>query len=216
MGMEGDAADLLMKECIHIAEATAQMLGKGLIGTVKTGKNVAAFFYALSHSPDKLKGKTSMQKFIRSCGGSAATAVPIAEKDVKEFTALAKSYAIPCTPVKLKGRTDGVADMLIRAQDASSVNRILERLGYPAVGKEQETKTPKKSESRDPQGPSSERRGSGLTSSEETRTMDTTSDRPSIRGRLAYFAAQEQETHKAPQGPEIPIKNKRGGHSHVD
>lgn len=207
MSMEGEASDLMIKECIHIGEATTQLAAKAVTGAAKTLKNVAAFFLALSKDPSKLRGKTGMTSFIRNCGG-AATAVPIKDGDVKKFMSLAKPYGIPCTPVKLKNRTDGISDMLVRPQDASSVNRILERLGYPPLGKGKEAEQPKKSESRDLQEPSLERRGSGLSSSPETMETGST-EKPSIRGRMAYFAAQDKERPKAPVGPEIPIKRGR-------
>lgn len=208
MGMEGEASDLMIKECIQIAEATAQLAAKAVAGTAKTLKNVAAFFFALSKDPGRLRGKTSMTNFIRNCGG-AATAVPIKDEDMKKFMKLARSYGIPCTPVKLKNRGGGIADMLVRPQDASSVNRILERLGYPSMGKEKEAEPTKKSGSRVPQEPSLERRGSGLSSSTETMETGSLAEKPSIRGRMAYFAAQGKETPKAPVGPEIPMKHGR-------
>lgn len=192
----------MIKECIRIAEATTQLAAKGLAGSAKMLKNIAALFFALSKDPSKLRGKTSMTNFIRNCGG-AATAVPIKDGDVKAFMKMAKSYGIPCAPVKFKNR-DGVSDLLVRPQDASSVNRILERLGYPPTDRAKESEPPKKSEPRAPQGPSSERRGSGLTSSPET-TETCSSEKPSIRGRMAYFAAQT----KAPAGPEIPMEHGR-------
>lgn len=206
MGMEGEAADLLVKECIQIAEATLKLGGAG-------AKNVAAFFYALSKEPHKLKGMTNMEKFAKNCDGPAKP-VPVKQEDLKKFSDLAKSYGVLCAPVKLKNRADNMGDMLVRPQDAPRVNRILERMGYPTL-KEQETEPPKNSESRAPQEPSLEQRGSGWSSSPETRT-DTTSDRPSVKGRLAYYAAQKQSEHRPPQGPEIPIKKFRGGHSRVD
>lgn len=93
--MEGEAADLLAKQCIQIAEATAKLAGSG-------AKNLVAFLYALSKNPHKLQGKTKMQTFIKGCNG-AARVFPIRKEDIREFGKYAKQYKLLWAPIKEKG-----------------------------------------------------------------------------------------------------------------
>lgn len=190
MGMEGDAADLLAKQCIQIAEATAKLAGSG-------AKNLVALLYAMAKHPHKLQGKTQMQTFLKSCSG-AARVFPIRQEDMGRFGKFARQYGILWAPIKEK--RSGTVDIMARAEDASAINRIFERMGYglPTV----EVKRPKNAEPRTPQDRDSGRRGSGLQNTEPPPSQTSTDkDRPSVRGRLAHYS-QEIKTKQ----PTAPVK----------
>lgn len=181
MGMEGEAADLLAKQCIQIAEATAKLAGSG-------AKNLVAFLYALAKHPHKLQGKTKMQTFIKGCNG-AARVFPIRQEDVRKFGKYAKQYKLLWASIKDKGT--GTMDIVARAEDASAISRIFERMGYglPTQGKEDGQS--KNAEPRTPQDRDSGRRGSGLQNTERPpNPTSTDKDRPSVRGRLAHYSQE--------------------------
>lgn len=188
--MEGDAADLLAKQCIQIAEATAKLAGSG-------AKNLVAFLYALSKNPHKLQGKTKMQTFIKGCNG-AARVFPIRKEDIREFGKYAKQYKLLWAPIKEKGA--GTVDIVARAEDASAINRIFERMGYALPGQERGAEPLKNAEPRTPQDRDSGRRGHGLQNTERPPSQTSTSkDRPSVRGRLAHYS--EEIKLKPPAAP---------------
>lgn len=188
MGMEGDAADLLARQCIQIAEATAKLAGSG-------AKNLVAFLYAMAKHPHKLQGKTKMQTFLKSCNG-AAKVFPIKQEDIRKFGKLAKQYGILWAPIKEK--RSGTVDIIARAEDASAINRIFERMGYSLPAQEQGK--PKNAEPRTPQERDSGRRGSGSRSTEAPTTLTSMDkERPSVRGRLAHYS--EEVKLKQPASP---------------
>lgn len=193
MGMEGDAADLMARQCIQIAEATAKLAGAG-------AKHLVTFLYALAKNPHQLQGKTKMKKFIKGCNG-AARVFPLQQSDLKRFGQYARKYGLLWAPIKPRDR-DGTVDILARAEDVSAVNRIFERMGYAAPTQAQGEEPPKKPASRAPQDRDSGRRGSGSGSLEETATA-TTSDRPTVHGRLESLRAASGQKRPPVKGPEL-------------
>lgn len=191
MGMEGDAADLLMKQCIQIAEATLKLSGEG-------AKNLVAFFYALSQNPQKLKGKTKMRRFVQACNG-AARVFPIQPADMKTFAKHARRFGLVWAAVKIE-KGSGPVDIVARAEDTSTINRIFERMGYTLPTQEKGAAQSKNVEPRTPQERDSGRRGSGLQNTEHPPSQTSTDkDRPSVRGRLAHYS--EEIKRKQPAAP---------------
>jgi len=82
-----------------------------------------------------------------------------------------------------------------QVKDAKQINRIFERMGYPAPA--QEDASTKKAKARDPSDNSSRERGTGAKAFTE---QDTTEGklRPSVKSKLAAIKAESQATDKTP------------------
>ena len=188
MDVSGEVADLMVKEGIQLTEASIKLLAAG-------SKNLAAFLWALAKDNKKLVGKTSMSRLLRE--GKELRVFHIKESDLEAFKAFAKSNVL-FAAVKDRDATDGLVDLITNTDFVSQVNLFMERRGYPAPAQAQE-EAPKKAAPRVPQGNSSPERGSGL--KQPTRTEIPTSDKPSVKGRLAALqaAADGMKGGKAPQ-----------------
>ena len=64
----------------------------------------------------------------------------ILEQDKRTFHKLAKDYGITYVMVKNSKTQDGRVEIIAKAEDAGRINRIIERLGYPAPTREGEGK----------------------------------------------------------------------------
>lgn len=199
MDVSGDVADLLVKESIQLTEASIKMLAAG-------SKNLLAFLFALSRDNKKVSGKTKLGRLLKE--GKELKVFRIRESDLKLFATDGKRYGALYAVVKDKTSNTGLVDLITNVDYVSQVNRMIERLGYPAPEQEQEADTPKKADPRVPRKSSSPERGSGL-NTKPTRT-ETTPDKPSVKGRLAALrAASDGMSGKAPQhNRATPNKNK--------
>ena len=178
MDAGSEAADLMVREGLQIAEATVKLLAAG-------SKNLAAFLYALAKDNKRVSGKTNMGRLLRE--GKELRVFQLRESDLAAFSAYAKKgilYAV----VKDKNAGDGLVDLITNVDFASQVNLFLERHGYAAPKREDDAA--KKADARAPQGNFSPQRGNGLP---QERT--TTEGKPSVKGRLAALkrAAQDVE-----------------------
>lgn len=102
-------------------------------------KNVAAFLYQSTTSVEKTKGKTRLAAMLKS--GKALEVFQIGSNDLERFAREAKRYGILYVVVK---PTDGEKqdesakiDIMVKADDAAKLNRILDKLeiGTVDVGK---------------------------------------------------------------------------------
>lgn len=212
MSMDGDAAELLARQCLQMSETCLKLGGSAL-------KELALFFAALAKNPQKLKGKTRMTNFIKNYQG-----VPkiyyIKREDLKRFSKMADKHGILWAATGRKGNPDGTVDVLTRDRDVVAMNRIMELLGYPIPRQEQEDTQKKTGPEVQPGTDSPWPRNGSITSPPRSPGTEKSSDRTeegqgekaSVRGRLAHYmediqAAQGQA--KTPQGPEVPIKRGR-------
>jgi hypothetical protein len=92
-----------------------------------------------------------------------------------------------------KVENTGMVEIMAKAKDAKQINRIFERMGYPAPT--QEDTSAKKAKARDPSDNSSEERGTGAKAFME---QDTTEGklRPSVKSKLAAIKAESQAKDK--------------------
>ena len=103
------------------------------------------------------------------------------ERDKRTFHKLAKDYGITYVMVKNSKTQDGRVEVIAKAEDAGRINRIIERLGYPAPTREGEeknavTRTLSKEESKE-YGSFNERSTMNTRTNEERK-------RPSVRDRV--------------------------------
>ncbi len=208
MDVSGEVADLMVKEGIQITEETVKLLAAG-------SKNLAAFLLALAQDNKKLSGKTNMARLLRE--GKELKVFHIKESDLADFKAYAKKnmlYSI----IRDSRSTDGMVDLITNFDYVSQMNHFMESRGYPVPGKgkAQGDETPKKADPRARPDSSSPQRGNGLNPSRSrsktartemtaARTRSTTtptSDKPSVKGRLAAFKAAADGMEKAGKAPQ--------------
>ena len=200
MDVSGEVADLMVKESIQITEESVKLMAAG-------AKNLAAFLLALTQDNKKLSGKTNMARLLRD--GKELKVFSIRESDLEDFKSFAKKNVL-YSVVKDKKAGNGIVNLITNVDYVSQVNHFMESRGYAAPAKAQGNDTPKKDAPRAQPGNSSPQRGNGSTPSprrtrttmESTRTRTTpTSDKPSVKGRLAAMRAATEGMKKAGQTP---------------
>ena len=118
MDASSAAAAQLVRRPLEGTEVALRITGAG-------AKNAAAMLLAAAASNEKTKGRARLSAMLKS--GRELRVLPIRFDDLKGFAKEARRYGIAYAVVKQK---DGESvDLLVRAEDASKVNRIAERLG---------------------------------------------------------------------------------------
>ena len=154
MNTGGDAADLMVRESIQITESSIKLAGLG-------AKNLAALLIALAQDNQKLQGKTTLKRLLSE---KELKVFPLKVDDISAFKDLSKEYGVLFTPIINKAEKTAYCDVLAKAEDVSKINRIFEKMGYPAItlAPQQEEQQLKNAQSRAPQESSLNGRGSGL------------------------------------------------------
>ena len=184
MSTNGETADLMVREGIQITESAVKLAGLG-------AKNLAALLLAIANDNQKLAGKTTLKRLIQD--GDELTIFSIKKEDLDGFRMEAKNYGVLYCPIINKMENTGTVEIMAKAKDARQLNRIFERMGYPAPVRED---TAKKADARAPSGNSSKERGTGARASTE-RTLAKADERPSVKGRLAAYKAAAEAAEKA-------------------
>jgi len=94
-------------------------------------KQLAILLYAILREQKKTKGKTRLTNMLRS--GKELKVFAIEDKDLQKFCQEAKRYGILYCVLKDKDATDGLTDIMARAEDASKINRIIQRFDLATV-----------------------------------------------------------------------------------
>lgn len=117
---QGEAAESLVRMSLNGVETLVRISGSGVKGAV-------ALMYALSKDNKQLKGKTSLKSMLKS--GKELKVFSIREKDFEKFVKQAKKYGILYSALlDKKGKNlDGLVDIMVRAEDAPRINRIVDR-----------------------------------------------------------------------------------------
>ena len=186
MSYSGDAAEQVVRMSLEGAEVAAKITGAG-------AKQVAVLLYAILREQKKTKGKTRLTNMLRS--GKELKVFAVKDTDLKQFCEASKKYGVLYCVLKDRNADDGITDVMVRAEDASKINRIFERMGYPAPVKE-DTAT-KKENARAPSGNSSKERGTGARASTEP-AAEKADTRPSVRSRLMALQAAAERDGTAP------------------
>ena len=182
MSTSGETADLMVREGIQITESAVKLAGLG-------AKNLAALLIALANDNQKLSGKTNLKRLIHD--GEELTIFSVKREDLKGFQMEAKRYGVLFYPIVNKVEKTGTVEIMAKAKDAKQINRIFERMGYPAPAREDAAA--KKENTRAPSESSLKERGTGARASMEA-TMEKPDERPSVRSRLmALQAAAERD-----------------------
>ncbi len=121
---ESQAADKTIKIVLDGAEyvlrLSAKAMSKGGAFLLALGK--------LAKEEQHSKGAQTLKTMIKS--GKELTVFSISPANLKEFSKEAKHYGVVYCAVKSKSDPAAPIDMLVRAEDAGRINRIIERCGF--------------------------------------------------------------------------------------
>lgn len=128
MNNGGDAAEQIVRLSLEGFEVAAKLSGAA-------AKNIALLLVSVLKEEQKTKGKARLTNMIKS--GKELKVFSIQNKDLKKFTEQAKRYGVLYCVLKDKyNKGDGAAvDIIARAEDASKIQRIVERFELGSVDK---------------------------------------------------------------------------------
>lgn len=124
MNNGADAADQIVNMSLKGIEVIARISSEGT-------KNLATYLYAVLKDQKKTKGKTRLEGLLRS--GKELKVFAVRNEDLKKFTQEAKRYGVLYCALRDKKSLDGMCDIMVRAEDAAKINRIVERFKLATV-----------------------------------------------------------------------------------
>jgi hypothetical protein len=131
MNHSGDAAEQIVRMSLEGVEVAAKITGAA-------AKEIALLLLAALKSPEKStgglkpRGKARLESMLKS--GKALEIFSVRESDLGTFVREAKNYGIVyCVLRNAKHSPDGLCDIMVKADDAPKVNRLVERFKFAAV-----------------------------------------------------------------------------------
>ncbi len=124
MSYSGDAAEQVVRLSLETGEVAVKLAGEG-------AKQIAIILYAILREQKKTKGKTRLTNMLRS--GKELKVFAVKDSDLQLFCREAKKYGVLYCVLKDRDATDGITDIMVRAEDASKINRIFERFNLATV-----------------------------------------------------------------------------------
>ena len=122
--VSGDAAEQVVRMSLEGTEMAVKLVGSG-------AKQLAILLYAVLKDQKKTSGKVRLANMLRS--GKELKVFAIHDHDLPKFCAEAKKYGVLFTVLKDRDANDGLTDIMVRAEDASKINRIFERFNLATV-----------------------------------------------------------------------------------
>lgn len=192
MSYAGDAAEQVVRMSLETGEIAVRLAGSG-------AKQVAVMLYAILRDQEKSRGKTRLSQMLRS--GKELKVFAVQDADLKRFCVEAKKYGVLYCVLKDRNAKDGNTDLLVRAEDASKINRIFERFELTTVDKAKvkENPTLARTERSRPSEPISKHSGP---------TERNSSDRLSVRQVIRDIRQAKQQAE-----PLLPHGKERGHES---
>lgn len=128
MSTSSESAEQFIRLCLDETEFALKITGSAV-------KNIVAALYVISKDTSKSKGKARLGKMLKS--EKELKIFSIKKDEIKIFAREAKSYGVLyCALVNKKYKdVDGMVDIMVRAEDAPKVNRIMERFKLATVEK---------------------------------------------------------------------------------
>lgn len=185
MNYSGDAAEQVVRLSLEGFEVACRLSGSA-------AKNIAVMMAAVLKEEKRTKGKARLTSLLKS--GKELKVFSIQSKDLKVFCQQAKKYGILYCVLKDKNNKDpnALVDIIARAEDASKIQRVMERFELGKVDKaaivtevEKSVAARKKSQAIDEKGPLSDR------SSDSRGPNDNRPKRASVRKKLRSYKGQQ-------------------------
>lgn len=127
MTTSGDAAEQVVRLSLEGMEVAAKITGSA-------AKEVAALLYAALKNRDKnkIKGRQRLTSMLKS--GKELTIFNVKNSDMKRFVADAKRYGVVyCALRNPRDNPGGECEIMVRAEDAAKINRIVENIKIATV-----------------------------------------------------------------------------------
>ena len=120
MNTSSDAAEQIVRMSLEGFQVTAKIAGSG-------AKDIAALLVAIMKDKHKTAGKTTLTNMLKS--GKELKVFSVRKDEFKKFTEEAKRYGVLYSALinKKDKSIDGIVDIMVRAEDAAKINRIVER-----------------------------------------------------------------------------------------
>lgn len=128
MNAGGETADQAVKMTLEGIEVVGNLALKA--GEVAT-KSLAATLYAILTDKKKVRGKTRLNALIKS--GKEIKVFAIRHEDLEKFCTEAKRYGVLYSVIKEKNNTDGICDIMVRAEDAAKISRIVDKFEIATI-----------------------------------------------------------------------------------
>lgn len=122
MNYAGDAAEQIVRMSLEGTEFALRITGAA-------AKNIAVMLYAVLKEQKKTKGKARIESMLRE--GRSTTIYKVKKEDCPEFAKQAKRYGIKYAPIPIR-KDDNTVDVIVFADDAARVNRIVEKFDLVA------------------------------------------------------------------------------------
>lgn len=128
MNTGGETADQIVKMSLEGIEVAANIALKA--GGSAT-RSLAAMLYAIITDQKKVKGRTRLDSLLKS--GKELKVFAIRNQDLKLFCEEAKRYGVLYSVLKEKNNTDGICDIMVRAEDAAKISRIVDKFELATI-----------------------------------------------------------------------------------
>ena len=123
-----DTADQMMKMTLEGIEVAAEI---GLKAGGTAAKSLAVTLYAILTDNKKIKGRTNLDNMLKS--GKELKVFAIHHSDLEKFCTEAKHYGVLYSVLKEKNNTDGIVDIMVRAEDASKISRMVDKFDLATI-----------------------------------------------------------------------------------
>ena len=87
--------------------------------------------YAILTDNKKIKGRTNLDNMLKS--GKELKVFAIHHSDLEKFCTEAKHYGVLYSVLKEKNNTDGIVDIMVRAEDASKISRMVDKFDLATI-----------------------------------------------------------------------------------
>lgn len=127
MTNSGDAAEQIVRLSLEGTEVALRLSGSA-------AKNIAAAIYTVLKNRDKnkIKGRQRLTAMLKS--GKELKVFTISEDNLNRFAKEANRYGVVYCALRGKEKSDdGMVDIMVRAEDAAKINRIVERFKLATV-----------------------------------------------------------------------------------
>lgn len=121
-----ESAEAIVKMSLEGMEVAARITGSA-------AEKVAVLLYTMAKDKKMTKGKTKLNNMLKS--GSPLQIFSIKEDELKKFHEQSKQYGVLYTALfdKKHPSNDGYVDIMVRAEDAPKVNRIVDKFKLSTV-----------------------------------------------------------------------------------
>lgn len=124
MSYSGEAAEQVVRMSLNGVEVAAKLSGKA-------AERLAVLLYAVLKEQKKSRGKIRLTNMLKS--GKELKVFAVKDSELQKFCEEAKKYGVLYCVLKDTNANDGLTDIMVRAEDASKINRIFERFGLATI-----------------------------------------------------------------------------------